>query len=404
MKSEIAHAMRLRADELQMLGEYIGFFEWLVWAVMRQVGVHILMGSNVVDVLSLFGHGLGGFEPVDIHRVAAVRGSPCAWLSAAVHGTTGWTSNHFMIGCLIAGRAEISLSDVLPHKSSTIAQAAWMDAKDAGWALKETAANGDCGIDAMAYHEGLPRCSKSWLKLRNEIANFMRLVADSAPWQAAFELCAEDGRGASVGSICTDSGGSSGSTAASCLAAFAAPYGVEAAKPAAEAAKTGGDSSHPTPKTMEAKAIASEGAFASATAEASSPTPAASAAETVAATDPAANEGASLPASEKSDAKDEAGSFCTWLQLQPASIIGKLAASYPDFKLAEAQWLCAHTKKEPSAAKEPVAKQEYRSSLLRHRLLIGISFWQWRSNAGSGKCTSLHCFVIRLNCSLGPSF
>jgi hypothetical protein len=394
MKSEIAHSMRLRADEMQMLGEYIGFFEWLVWAVLRQVRVHILMGSNVVDVLSMFGDGLGGFEPVDTHRVVAVRGSPRGWLSAEVHGTSGWTSNHFMIGCLLAGREEVPLSTSLPHKSSTVDQAAWRDASDVGWALKETDATGDCGIDAMAYHDELARCSKSWRLVRHEIASFMRLHAESPLWQEAFELCGEDGRVASVGITSTDSGGSSCSTAASCLAAFAPARGEDAAMP-------GGDSSHPTAKTLEAKAVKSEGAVASVCADASHPTPTASAAELLASTHPAAEEGLPLEASDKSEANGEVDSFCTWLQLQPASVIGELAASYPDFKLAEARWLSARPKKDAGAAKEPKPKQEYRSSLLRHRVLVGTSYLQWRSNAGSDNGTSFHCLRICTSSRLG---
>jgi hypothetical protein len=77
--------------------------------------------------------------------------------------------NHFMIG-----RS--------PHKSSTVDQAAWRDASAFGWALKETAATGDFGIDAMAYHESLACCNKLWLLVRHEVASFMRLVAEFPSW------------------------------------------------------------------------------------------------------------------------------------------------------------------------------------------------------------------------------
>jgi hypothetical protein len=139
---------------------------------------------------------------------------------------------------------------------------------------------------------------------------------------------------------------------------------------------------------MEAKAVTSEGAVASVSADASQPSPAASAGEIVAATNPAANEGSEIQALEKSEANGEVDSFCTWLHLQPASGIGELAASYPDFKLAEARWLIARPKKDPGAAEEPLPKQECRPSLLLHRLLIGASYLQCRSNASSDKCTS----------------
>jgi hypothetical protein len=82
MPASLSAAIELRAHEVATLGQWIGFFDWLVWGHIRKVTVLIQMGNNVVHVKDVFGCDLPAFDPVAIHRVAAVRTSPDGWLSA----------------------------------------------------------------------------------------------------------------------------------------------------------------------------------------------------------------------------------------------------------------------------------------------------------------------------------
>ena len=69
------------------------------------------------------------------------------------------------------------------------AKSAHFQADRAGWRLRSTAAQGDCGIDAMAYWENRPRTADSWLEIRQEIAGAMITLAKDPDWQDAFETC-----------------------------------------------------------------------------------------------------------------------------------------------------------------------------------------------------------------------
>ena len=88
--------------------------------------------------------------------------------------------NHFVIG-VASGRA--AASDVEPAVVGAAvvdsASCAKRAALRAGWILKTTVSDGDCGPDVMAYHLGLPRNIETWAGLREAIADFMFLNSDS---------------------------------------------------------------------------------------------------------------------------------------------------------------------------------------------------------------------------------
>ena len=70
-------------------------------------------------------------------------------------------------------------------------------AAGAGWSLRATVAQGDCGIDAMAYWEGRPRTPETWQRVRLELAAAMVALRGCTMWQDAYIGC-EGGRGVFV--------------------------------------------------------------------------------------------------------------------------------------------------------------------------------------------------------------
>ena len=47
-----------RAHEVSHRAEYISIFEWLLWAHLRCVIVHVVLGAFVLDICCLFGAGV----------------------------------------------------------------------------------------------------------------------------------------------------------------------------------------------------------------------------------------------------------------------------------------------------------------------------------------------------------
>ena len=60
-----------------------------------------------------------------------------------------------------------------------------------GWMLSETVADGDCGIDCMSYHLGLPRTIKTRVGIWAELGDFIEAVAEDKAWHDIFETCQE---------------------------------------------------------------------------------------------------------------------------------------------------------------------------------------------------------------------
>ena len=115
----LAKEIERHAALIRNAGEYIGLFEWVVWSAMRKACVHMLFGSNIVDVGAMFGPPVcadGGFGPV--HMVAAVMTSKSGfWRSAGGIGTLLPTINHYVIAASMPG-VENEVITIPPAASS----------------------------------------------------------------------------------------------------------------------------------------------------------------------------------------------------------------------------------------------------------------------------------------------
>ena len=60
-----------------------------------------------------------------------------------------------------------------------------------GMTAVPTAAQGDCGLDVMAYWDGLDRTPKQWKSLRLEVGVAIEGLASDPQWHTVFVACAE---------------------------------------------------------------------------------------------------------------------------------------------------------------------------------------------------------------------
>ena len=100
--NHIARSIRRRAKEIRLRGKEIGFWEWCVWGFLKNVTVHMLFGSQVVDVTQVFGPTRSPEPHRSIHRVAAVRAaSGIGYRSAVAPGSSGHVPviNHYVVVC-----------------------------------------------------------------------------------------------------------------------------------------------------------------------------------------------------------------------------------------------------------------------------------------------------------------
>jgi hypothetical protein len=184
----LRNAILARANAVRTPGEWIGLFELVVWSWLRGVRVLMLYGKNIVDVRAWFGCDLPRQVLVGTHRLAAVKVTDRGtWLSAPELGSG--RTNHFVIGVAAKDRRIVKAPVAGRSLVVTTAKSA---ALSVGWTLKATVAQGDCGVDCMAYYDNAAnRCRKSWLAVRLELAEFMESVHTQAVWQQVYSMCGE---------------------------------------------------------------------------------------------------------------------------------------------------------------------------------------------------------------------
>ena len=172
--------IKARGNEIGFLALDIGLFEWLVWSHLRRRRVKLLFGTNVVDLWELMGGSIPelAWEGGDA-MVAAV----LLVATGMVLASPTWRMNHFMIGVPCEPKEPMGRQ----YKYSAHVQAAQV-----GWRLRRTIAQGDCGIDTVAYFEGRPRTADTWQEIRTELAVAMVSVAGCVAWQDAFLTCDDE--------------------------------------------------------------------------------------------------------------------------------------------------------------------------------------------------------------------
>ena len=138
-------------------------------AALEKIGVEMLFGDYIIDVVDLFAPALRqGIDFGRVCRTAAVRVGPGGKLLSAVKasGACYPDINHYVIGQEASGPGSSK------ETGRQFSSCAHRCALRTGWVLRATVTDGDCALDAMVSSLGLERTQASRQGLRARIADF----------------------------------------------------------------------------------------------------------------------------------------------------------------------------------------------------------------------------------------
>ena len=174
MERPIEQQIVERALKVQRLGEYIGAFELLCWSLLEEVEVGLIIGGCVHSIREIFMPSrklLSGSVPTHHFVACCIWHSPSRTLMAV--DTTGAhpAFGHYVIGTPLPGHAHEGLDPVSGGESLRAV------CLRLGFRILETQQAGDCAIDTMCYHKGLPRNTVEFKKVRARLSAFMQARA-----------------------------------------------------------------------------------------------------------------------------------------------------------------------------------------------------------------------------------
>jgi hypothetical protein len=380
MDGDIAAGMLARASEIREDGEHIGLFEFLLWSTLRQRPVKLLFGSNLVDLTEVVGSPHPHIFLEDPMYVCGVRLSESGrWLSAAGAAVR---INHYLIAL------PLDAPDATASGKNAVAMA-----RRAGFSLKATEAQGNCGIDCMSEAERVVRSLATWMELRGELADLLEASVGDADWQAAFSRCGErpaDDIGVRVPSSSSSStavagGGMGPPTKAPPAAHAACPLAAAlAAAPAAALAAA-------PPEALAAALPLPSLAGKPPPAFAVEPAAVEPAAVVLAAASPAAlvaePSGEPLPPLAPPPLPppaDQHSTFVAHLKSQPPEDTFSMIKDYQSFMRAQEVWeeVNLQPSRRPGVLKTGLKRQN-RTSSLTHRMATAAAYRQWREGPGA---------------------
>jgi hypothetical protein len=372
MDGDMAAGMLARASEIRENGEHIGLFEFLLWSHLRKRPVKLVFGSNLVDLTDVLGSPLPHIFLEDPMYVCGVRLSGTGrWLAAAGAAAR---INHYLIAVPLAAPDEAA------RGKNAVAMA-----RRAGFTLKATESEGNCGIDCMAAAERGVRSIADWTALRGELADLLETNAGDADWQAAFSRCGERPAhdigvqvpSSSSSSTAVAGGGMGPPTKAPPATLAAAPLvAAPAAAPAAALA-----AAPPLPSLADrpppALAVESSAVEHSAVALAAAP-PAALVAE------PSGEPLPPLAPPPLPPPADQHPTFIAHLKSQPQDDTFRMIKDYHSFMRAQEVWEDLNL--QPSrrqGVQKTGLKRQNRTSTLTHRMATAAAYRQWREGPGA---------------------
>lgn len=384
MEAGIADAMSDRAEIIRELGEYIGFFEFMVWGFLRSVELLMLFGDHLVNLPELFGGSLPVVALENPCRVAAVRLRKGGRMDAASGNPP--IINHYVIALPIVGVHSAAAHSSLPDKSGKAGSAA-VAARRAGLALKLTNAEGDCGIDCMVFFDGLSRTAASFAAMRTELADFMVANRNNPAWQDVFRSCQEapvhDDKAPKPAKLGKVTGGMGPAPAP--LAGTMISYGSSSSS-SSSAYSSSASSGLPLPLSMPV----AEAPHLPSVSLPPLPPPFADAPPLL---PPLGSPSSSVPSSVPGPADMSSlvsappQSFVAWLRARPKAELDLLAKDYKSFKKSQDKWLAEHPPLR--LAKHVSPKKEKKNTLVRYRLATGIAYQRWKEVEGASSSSPL---------------
>ena len=185
----LSEAIRNRAREVARPLEYIGLFELCAWCALRRRGLSLILGRNVMNILEYYPQVAALIGDLDTTTHACIAGCTRhpernSWM--AVHNAYQRRLQHYVVAVRTPFEAPPP-SDVQYFRDVE------MQNQALGYMTIPTAAQGDCGIDALSYWDS--ECERStpaqWKALRLELHRFMNEHCDDEVWQELFVSCQE---------------------------------------------------------------------------------------------------------------------------------------------------------------------------------------------------------------------
>ena len=201
-------AMISLAHEVRKTSRYIGMMPFVVYAYLRRVRVAIFFVDRLVDIVA-------EYAPFLTERCTEVH-SPCTaiFCRCMVFQYKGThqrvvrrlrsdrdvlRGNHWVIGVAMGDAdAHVRLPPHEPCGGERCGQSGGTcmsplieDLLGFGIAALPTAAQGDCGLDVMAYWDGVDRTPNQWKRLRLEVGAAIEGLASDPQWHTVFTACAE---------------------------------------------------------------------------------------------------------------------------------------------------------------------------------------------------------------------
>ena len=197
---DVCELIQTRATEVAENGKYVGWFEWLVWAVTHRRRVHMMMGidGRLVDIVDVFGNSginpSGNESPSHATSSYGIQPSGNEFIVAAVKYIGDDTYlmvppeevNHYCLLRQVSGFTADAPTDALLSSND-----ADKVARRHGYTMERTVLDGNCAFDCMCALMGRDRTSSAIDELRAVLAVRVHEVKHSPSWQQAFVTCQE---------------------------------------------------------------------------------------------------------------------------------------------------------------------------------------------------------------------
>ena len=186
----MATSIRGRADTVVNMGQWLGVFDWVVWAASRLVALQFLFGDTLIDVGAVFAPKLvphvSGGAPASICTAICCMSTARGLLPAATSDDLFPRMNHYVLAIPLPSRAPSSpvadstwRASAGPTGSASAAHSLRAVCQRAGYAVIETVTDGNCGPHTMAKFERRDETPLVFRLIRKELAAYMREHAEN---------------------------------------------------------------------------------------------------------------------------------------------------------------------------------------------------------------------------------
>ena len=192
--ARIGQSILQNCERVKRLNQYIGLFEWALFAYFFAVNVVIHLVTESINPIEFLVPSLLASHRIRVQNAGEREDLHVAWCKVGKNGKLLLSRerchevNHFVVLIRIAEVTEgVPCSD-FPDGDDLMT---W--AENNGYMVMKTVSQGDCGVDCMAAYLGMQRRGSTWFALRQKLHACAQRVCGRAAWIAAFQMAGEGG-------------------------------------------------------------------------------------------------------------------------------------------------------------------------------------------------------------------